>query len=322
MKPKRLTLIINPISGTLSKKRVAQRVPEMLEACGFEVRTEFTTGPGDATRIAKEAAAEGAYGVIACGGDGTVNEVATGLINTDTALAVIPTGSGNGLARHIGIPIDVVQAVKIIAAAEIVDCDYCTANGKPFFCTFGMGFDAAVSHRFAAKKRRGLGSYVASAIEEYQQYDCDTYRIVAKDNVITDRAFIVVACNASQYGNNAFIAPAASIRDGLLDVTIVADTNLFAQAISGIEMIAGTLGNGGASRTFRTESVTIERNKPGVAHIDGEPVEMPAQIEVKCHHGGLKMFVNGKKGKFIPFITPTRMFFSDLWWTATRWARP
>lgn len=130
---RRLTLIINPISGTQSKHGVAKHVPERLRKKGFDVKVEYTTGPGDATRIARRAAERGDYGVLACGGDGTVNEVATGLIGSDTALGIIPAGSGNGLARHIGIPVDIYRSLKVIEENLVVPCDYGEVNGKPFF---------------------------------------------------------------------------------------------------------------------------------------------------------------------------------------------
>lgn len=301
---RRLTLIINPKSGTLSKKGLDTWLPRHLKRLGYDVDLRFTTGPGDATRIAAEAAARGDYGVLACGGDGTVNEVATGLINTGTALGILPAGSGNGLARHIGIPVDVERSLEVIAENNVLDCDYGTVNGRPFFCTFGLGFDAAVSHRFSKKNRRGLNSYITSAVDEFIKYHPQTYEITAGDQIITDRAFLVVVCNASQYGNNAFIAPAASIRDGQLDVTIVHDGTMLEKAWTGVEMLTGSIGNHGKIRTFRTNSLRIRRTEPAPAHIDGEPAEFPTEVDVTCHPGALKVFVPRHRLKFIPFLTP------------------
>ena len=169
------------------------------------------------------------------------------------------------------------RSLDVIAENHIVNCDYGTVNGQPFFCTFGMGFDAAVSHRFSMKHRRGLNSYISSAIDEFIKYHPNTYEIVAGDRVITDRAFLVSVCNASQYGNNAFIAPAASIRDGLLDVTIVHDGNIIENVWSGVEMLTGSIGNHGKIRTFRTRRLTVRRKQPTITHIDGEPTEFPSE---------------------------------------------
>ena len=148
MEKRLLTLIINPIAGTLSKRGLDSWLMPRLQDMGYDVSVQYTRYAGHATEIAREAAAAGHYAVLACGGDGTVNEVATGLVGTSTALGILPAGSGNGLARHIGIPVDIWRSLRVIAQNNIADCDYGEVNGRPFFCTFGLGFDAAVSHRF------------------------------------------------------------------------------------------------------------------------------------------------------------------------------
>lgn len=310
-KRRRLTLIINPISGTLSKKGVDRWVPPMLKRMGYDVDVRFTEYAGHATEIAREAAARGDYGVLACGGDGTVNEVASGLVGTSTALGILPAGSGNGLARHIGIPIDIEKSLKVIGEDYIAPCDCGEVNGRLFFCTFGVGFDAAVSHRFSLKHRRGLSTYISSAIDEFITYHPQAYRIISGDTVITDRAFLVVVCNASQYGNNAFIAPAASIRDGLLDVTVVHEGNLVTHALSGLEMITGAIGNHGKIRTFRAKEITIEREEATVTHIDGDPTELPCNLHIRCLPGTLNMFITRRKQRFRPIITPIVLLFKD-----------
>lgn len=311
MEQRRLTLVINPHSGTLSKRGLDTWLPQRLTRMGYQVDVRHTAGPGHATEIAAEAAARGDYGVLACGGDGTVNEVAAGLVGTTTALGILPAGSGNGLARHIGIPVDVELSTRVIAADNILACDYGTVNGRPFFCTFGMGFDAAVSHRFAKKHRRGLNSYISSAIDEFIKYHPNKYEIIAGDHIITERAFLVSVCNASQYGNNAFIAPAASIRDGQLDVTIVYDGNILENAWTGVEMLTGSIGNHGKIRTFRIPALTVRRAAPGPAHIDGDPLHLPAELDIRCHPAAIRIFVPRRKLKFIPVVTPMLLTFRE-----------
>ena len=202
---KRIMLIINPISGTGSKKGVPEMVEERLARAGYHMDLRFTGGQGDATEFAAEAAKAGYTGVLACGGDGTINETARALCGSDTALGILPAGSGNGLARHLGIPVDIELALQIVEQQNIVRSDYGTVNGVPFFCTFGMGFDAAVSHRFARQSHRGLLSYVRSAVSEYVQFRPQTYTISANGKILTEKAFLVAVCNASQWGNNAYI---------------------------------------------------------------------------------------------------------------------
>lgn len=309
---RRLTLIINPRSGTLSKKGIDGWLPRRIERLGYEVDVRHTSGPGDATRIAADCASRGDYCVLVCGGDGTVNEVATGLIGTSTPMGILPAGSGNGLARHLGIPVDISLAVRVLAHDNIQLCDYGTVNGRPFFCTYGLGFDAAVSRRFAKKSRRGLNSYVQSAFDEFINYQSARYEITVGDVMVTDRAFLVAVCNSSQYGNNAFIAPGASISDGLLDVIVVHDGNFLEKAWMGVEMLTGSIGNHGKVRVIRTPSLKISCKEATDAHLDGEPAEFSGEVEIQCIPGKLKIFVPRHEIKFIPVLTP-------IWYTLREW---
>lgn len=304
-------LIINPVSGTTSKKGVAERIEQRLADAGYDVRTEYTTCAGDATRIARMAVEQDMYGVLACGGDGTVNETARALCDTPVALGIVPTGSGNGLARHIAIPVDVDGSLDVIAADHIASCDYGTVCGRPFFCTFGVGFDAAVSDYFARQHRRGLVTYLKSAVHEFLHYDSEHYVLNIDGREYTRDAFLVVCCNASQYGNNAFIAPDASIRDGVLDVTVVRAGGRLQKAILGFDLIAGFIGKNSLVETIRAKRVEIIRSAPGPAHIDGEPLSLGARLDVECHAGSLRIFTNPAKGNFTPIITPMRMMLND-----------
>lgn len=313
MKAKKLhiLLIINPISGTESKSGLKEQIEKRLRSMGHIIDTAVTQKAGDATVFAKEAVDKGYDIVLACGGDGTVNETARGLIGSNVVLGILPNGSGNGLARHIDLPIDPIASLKAIKHGKITDCDYCTVNGTPFFCTFGLGFDAAVSQRFAMSKKRGLMTYLKSAYDEFIHYQTQSYKISIADKTLDVNAFLIACCNASQYGNNAFIAPTASITDGLLDVTLVHSGNPISRALVGIELLAGAITNGGIIDTFRTDKITIERSAPGIAHIDGEPIELPEKLEIICHHGGLKIISPRKKLPFRPILTPIYLLFKD-----------
>lgn len=305
----KLMLIINPISGTGSKKGVTEMVCRAMEECGHEVDVRHTGARGDATRLAGEAVSKGYYGVLACGGDGTVNETARALCSTDTALGILPAGSGNGLARHLQIPVDIAAALKVIASDNVVESDYGTVNGRPFFCTFGMGFDAAVSHRFARQSRRGMLSYIKSAISEYVQYRPQIYTVSANGKLLTEKAFLIAVCNASQWGNNAYIAPEASITDGLLDITIVHSGTAIDAAVMGMDIFTGYINKNTMVHTFRAPACVIYRNAAGEAHIDGEPMMMDDILDVKCHHGALKIFTPDATHRFTPVITPLQEFF-------------
>ena len=312
METKKALLIINPISGTGKKKGLAERVTSRLALVGINVDTKLTTGPGDATDFARQAIADGYDIVIAAGGDGTVNETAIALCGSDTALGIIPCGSGNGLARHMNIPVDVDEAVEIIAAGKSEVCDHGSANGHPFFCTFGTGFDAAVGHKFAQSKERGLMTYVKSTFKEYYSYVPDEYIIKANGETLTERAFVVAVCNASQYGNNAYIAPHASINDGLLDVTVIHYGNKLTTALVGIDLMAGSIEHNALIHTFRTHDLQIIRMSAAPVHIDGEPMVFDAEIDIHCHDARLCILTPGSHTPIRPVLTPVKAIFEDI----------
>jgi len=307
---KRTLLIINPISGTLPKDGLAGRVRDRLVPAGFDVSAVETEHPGHGAEIAARAMAEGYDVVIAAGGDGTVNEVASALCSGQTALGILPFGSGNGLARHIYGSIDIDHALDIIARAEMSWCDYGTVNGIPFFCTFGLGFDAKVSREFAGMHTRGFATYIRSAVQEYLKYTPQEYEIYTGEGGVRVKAFIVAVCNASQYGNNAFIAPGASIHDGLLDITVVHSGNPLTRAGAAVELFTGRLDRNLLIQTMRVRSVTI-RHLPGPGHIDGDPRMMPETLRVLCHPEGLLMFTDPDKPRFRPFLTPMESLRDD-----------
>ncbi len=312
MQDNRFLLIINPISGQIKKDKVPDLVHSRLSQSGFTVDIELTKCGGDATQLAQKAVNEGYYGVIACGGDGTINETAIALRETNTILGILPCGSGNGLARHLEIPIDFELSLNIIQKNHVTRCDYGSVNNMPFFCTFGVGFDATVSHRFAQQNRRGKMMYIKSAITEYLNYNQETYTLKANGETITEEAFIVACCNASQYGNNAYIAPHASMTDGLIDVTVIHRGSLFDSAIMGFDLFSGYLDRNTHIRTFRTNHLEINRNKDGAAHIDGEALILGKELSVNCHPQGLNIFTPENNHQFRPLVTPFNSMMQDI----------
>lgn len=308
---KRIMLIVNPISGTGNKKDVPEVVERTLAAEGYSTDVRFTGGRGDATMFASEASDKGYYGVLACGGDGTVNETARALCGSQTALGILPAGSGNGLARHLGIPMDVELAMEIVCQRNVVPSDYGSVNGVPFFCTFGMGFDAAVSHRFARQNHRGLLSYVRSALSEYVQFRPTTYTISANGKLLTEKAFLVAVCNASQWGNNAYIAPEASLTDGLLDITVVHSGSPIDAAVMGMDIFTGFISKNTMVHCFRAPAAVIYRSEKGEAHVDGEPMMLDEILDVKCHRGALLLFTPLDRDRFRPIVTPIKEMLRD-----------
>lgn len=263
----------------------------------FDVSIEFTEYAGHAQEIATKAKDDGFDIVVAVGGDGTVNEVARSLIDSETALGIIPCGSGNGLARHLMLPLNVKGALEVINSDVVHELDYGVIDGHPFFCTCGMGFDAFISAKFAAAGKRGPITYLENVLKEGLAYKPETYEIKSDDGEATYQAFLISCANASQYGNDAYIAPSASMSDGLLDVIIMEPFDFIEASSISIEMFNKTLDKNSKIKTFRTKNLHIHRTQPGVIHYDGDPVEAPADIDVSLVAKGIRVVVNPRADK-------------------------
>ena len=285
-------------------------IPQYLDAEKFDYDVVYTQRSGHAAQLACQATAEDIDVVVAVGGDGTVNEVARSLVHTKTALAIIPCGSGNGLARHLFIPINPIGALKILAACHIEELDYGKINGQPFFCTCGIGFDAIISQKFAEAGKRGLLTYVDNTLKEGLNYKPETYKISIDGEEQEYEAFLIACANASQYGNNVFIAPAASMNDGLMDVTILEPFNLLEAAQVVMQLMNKTIDKNKHTRTFQCKRVHIHREKPGVVHFDGDPMECGTEVDIELISRGIKMVVNPQEQK-ISF--PLFSAFTDIY---------
>ena len=219
---KRILFIVNPISGTRGKESILHIINNTIDNETFEPEILFTRKKGDALQIISEKIAEGFKYFVAVGGDGTVNEVGSAIINTDCVMGIIPLGSGNGLARHLRIPLDAAKAIQVINKLRVESIDYGLVNGLPFFCTCGVGFDAHIGYRFAKEKGRGFFNYVKVALTDFIRYKPKKYKVkIDGTQKMKVKAFLITCANASQYGNNAYIAPNADIQDGLLDIAIM-----------------------------------------------------------------------------------------------------
>ena len=287
-----ILFVLNPISGTGRKKLIPRIIADNIDNTRFTYEISYTKYRGHATEIAAEAARNGVDIVVAVGGDGTVNEVGHGLLDTGTAMGILPCGSGNGLARHLGIPADLKKAVKILNECVIRPLDYGLINDYPFFCTCGMGFDAFISMKFAKSGKRGPVTYAEQILKEWLTYKPQTYVIEDENNEQRHEALLVSCANASQYGNNAYIAPSASMSDGVMDVVIMEPFNVLDAPSIGIDMFNKTLDRNSKIKTFRTNKLKIHREHQGVVHYDGEPVMMGENIDISIVKGGINIVIN------------------------------
>lgn len=287
--------VINERSGRRRNRDIEALVrdnwdgPYTIEACGAKE---------DLDAIVDRAEAEGFDVVYAVGGDGTVHETAKRLIGRTPALAILPTGSGNGFARHIGMPVDPAAALKSCRGGRIVTIDTAEVNGHAFLGVMGIGFDAIVADRFAASTTRGLETYVKEGLVAFAHFQAEEYEVMANDQMIRQKAFVIAVANSGQYGNNARVAPLASLRDGLLDVVIVNDTTLIGAAMLLARLFTGTFHRSDSVTMLQTDEVTIRRPAAGIAQLDGEPVTLPGELHVHVRPQSLNLLVPDSATEF------------------------
>ena len=309
-KRRKIIFVVNPISGTSDKKRILELIPDYLDENRFEWTIRMTEYRGHAAMIVSESVQEGADIIVAVGGDGTVNEVARSLIHTEVALGIIPCGSGNGLARHLCIPMNPEGALRTLSECHIEELDYGLIDEIPFFCTCGIGFDAFISDRFAKAGKRGLLTYIENTLKEGLKYKPDTYEITIDGEKKVYRAFLIACANANQYGNNVYIAPYASMSDGLMDVTLMEPFSVLEAPQIAIQLFNKTITSNSHIRTFRCNHLHIKRSAPGMIHFDGDPKETGEEIDVRLVPKGIRMVVNtGAKVRMSPLLQT----FSDFY---------
>ena len=309
-KKTKIVFIVNPISGTSDKSQIIDLIPEFLDGERFDCSIRWTERKGHAAEFTDQAVREGAEVIVAVGGDGTVNEVARRLIHTDTALGIIPCGSGNGLARHLYIPMNAEGALQVIAECHIELLDYGMIDQEPFFCTCGVGFDAFISDRFAKAGRRGLLTYIENTLKEGLKYKPDTYEITIDGEKQVYQAFLIACANASQYGNNVFIAPHASMSDGLMDVTLMEPFTVLEAPQIAIQLFNKTITSNSRIRSFRCKHLHIRRSAPGVIHFDGDPKEAGEDLDVRLVPKGIRMVVSTREQ---PYLPPLLRSFTDFY---------
>jgi len=294
---KSLVCIINPIAGKGNGKTVADLINANIDKEVYDCTFRYTEYAGHAGVIAAEAAAEGVDVVVAVGGDGTVNEIASSLSGTNTALAIVPRGSGNGLAYHLDLPYNIRKDVAIINRGRSIRIDTATFNGHPFFCTCGVGYDAKVAMDYANAGTRGLVTYVRKTIEAWHNYKPHKFHITTDTADFEVSAFLVTVGNANQWGNHYHITPEASLQDGLLDITIFHPFNLIEAIPIPIQLLDSHIYHNSKVDSTRSSKVRIEyipdadSTSQTEAHFDGEAFMTDPVMEIACIPGNLTVII-------------------------------
>ena len=289
MSKKRILFIVNPISGHRDKRRFREHVASVLGGENITYEIAFTERAGHATELAETAA--GKYDIVAAvGGDGTLNEVARGLVGTDTALAVIPCGSGNGLARCLHIPLNTDKALRLLTQGRIQRIDTGTVNGQIFLSVAGIGLDAQTAQDFAQDPRRGFITYAHYAVSNYLHPKPETVSITFDGREpITCSPMLITFANSNQFGYNAVIAPHASLQDGLLDTCILTRPPLPVVPDIVAKLMDGRIDKSRYLKEVQAAHITVERPAAGVVNIDGEPVMMDDNLDIRIEPLNLKV---------------------------------
>jgi diacylglycerol kinase (ATP) len=277
---RKILFVINPISGGKSKYNFPDKIDKYLDKSKFDAECVFTEYNGHGSILAAEAIKNGIEILVAVGGDGTINEVATEVDGTDKLMGIIPFGSGNGLARSLGIPLKEVQAIKRINKLHISKIDTGTFNGRKFFNMAGIGFDAQISARFAENVKRGLRNYIKIAFSEVSNYRSQNYHLQIDGKEYEYKAFMISIANSSQYGNNAHISPFASLNDGLLDICILRPFPLYKFPALALRMFRKNTHKSNYLEIIQGSEIIIRREREAAAHLDGEPFNMGTELSI------------------------------------------
>ncbi|MCX6250350.1 MAG: diacylglycerol kinase family lipid kinase [Bacteroidetes bacterium] len=287
----KIFFILNPVSGTSKNDNLEKIIKQKLSDSGFEYKVAYTESPEDAEKLSRDAVKSGTNIIVAVGGDGTVNETARGIIGTDIALAIIPTGSGNGLARHLKIPMRISKAIDIILRGKQIRIDTATLDGQLFLNIAGVGFDAHVAKEFSKVKKRGFFSYMRIISTEYKGYKPRKYTLVIDGKTIKRKAFMVSFANSNQFGNNTSIDPNARLDSGCIDVCIVRKVPMIRLPLVIPLLFLKLFNRTVFIEIISAKDVVVKRSKGKTIHLDGEPFQHGKEFEIKVNPLSLNIIV-------------------------------
>lgn len=288
---KRIVYIVNPVSGRGKTSGIGKVIEKETDpaACSWEVLQ--SEHPGHAEHLARKAAETGADVVVAVGGDGTVNEVSRGIIGSESALGIVPAGSGNGLANHLGIPLRYAAAVRLINAGKTQLIDTARLNGKLFVSLAGAGFDAVVAKRFAMTGQRGFVTYARVAITSYLNYEPRKFTITADGTKYKRKGIFVSFANSNQFGNNISVDPLAELNDGWIDICIVRKIPLVSLFFLTPAVFMKKIHKTRFVEIIRAKDIYLKRKRGKWVHLDGDPWKAGKEVHVAIQPLSLRVVV-------------------------------
>ena len=288
----RIHFIVNPNSGTSSKKDLRQSIDLLLDKTKYDYSYLETERAGHAIILTKEAVAQKVDIVAVCGGDGTVNEVASQLINTKVKLAIIPGGSGNGFAGHLGIPRNVKKAIEIINAGASDIIDSCMVNDRAFVNIAGIGFDGLISYRAKGNNKRGLWMYLKTTFKEMGAYEPPAIKVLIDGEDLSGNYATVAVANASMYGYSFTLAPEARLQDGMFDIILIKKASLITYLLNAYRFLNKTLHKSKYVIARRSSTIEISSDKVQFFHIDGEGFKTDAVLKFRIVPQSLEVIYN------------------------------
>lgn len=281
-KPEKIFLIINKYAGHGKGEKAVDLVVPFLKKNGCRVEYVFTESPGHATEIARKASEDGFDVVVAVGGDGTVNETALGLMGTETVMGIIPMGSGNGLARELSLSMNMMKSTRSLIEGSNLLMDVCKLNERRFLCTSGIGFDAQVAYKMSKASSRGFLKYVQLTVLESISFKPLAVKMTIDGRTLEKNVFLITFANASQFGNNAFIAPGASMTDGLIDVVVVRKFAKLWMPVFAVALFSKLVPRLPFVECYKARKIELQLAETPHYHFDGEPgsLSIPASIEM------------------------------------------
>lgn len=288
---RKILFIINPRAGTRKQSSIEELINKHLDPKKFDYSIAYTKKAGDGTRFAEEALRDKIDIIVAVGGDGSINEIAQCIVNTPVSLGIVPSGSGNGLANHLNIPLKIKQAIEVINSSKTIYIDTATINNHLFISIAGMGFDGLISRKYAKVKKRGFWPYFRLVAKEFKKYKPKSYNIQIEDKKIDVRALMINFANSDQFGFNATIAPEAKINDGLLDICVLQKPSLLKLPLLVHLLFYKKIHQSKFMQLIKAKEVIVTQKKKRVVNIDGEALRLGKKVNVKINPSSLKVIV-------------------------------